>query len=158
MRRVTIAAIARGLTPVEAYQRISDFARYVELTTTVREVVVHPADPDGSVVSDWTVHFRNGLLCWTERDTFDPQRLTIHFNQLSGDFERFEGDWLVEPAGAGARVVFDAVFDLGMPTLADILDPVAAATLQDNILVILHGLLGDIERVAELELAGTGHD
>jgi ribosome-associated toxin RatA of RatAB toxin-antitoxin module len=152
--------VAGGLAPAAVYGRISDFKRYADLTTTVREVLVHPADPDGSVVSDWTVRFRNGLLCWTERDTFDPERLAIHFDQLAGDFERFSGDWLVTPADTGSHVVFDAVFDLGMPTLADILDPVAAATLEDNILVILRGLLGDVERIEgdRLELAGTSHD
>ena len=142
MRRVIIQVLA-GLPPAQAYERISDFARYKELTSTVRQVTVHPADPDGSVVSDWTVTFRNGLLCWTERDYFEPERGVIRFVQLTGDFERFEGEWCVEGAPGGAAITFDAVFDLGMPSLADILDPVAEATLRDNILVILRGLMGE---------------
>ena len=166
MRRVILRTAVFRLRPDEVYQRISDFRRYPELTSTVRKVVVHPTEPDGSVVSDWTVTFRNGLLCWTERDEFDPQALSIRFTQLSGDFERFEGRWVVtdgeaEESGA-TTVTFDAVFDLGMPSLKDILDPVAEATLRDNILIILRGLLGEVALVdgpvppAEPVVAGHG--
>ncbi|MEJ3745472.1 SRPBCC family protein [Actinomycetes bacterium KLBMP 9797] len=144
MPRVVMHMLAPEREPAQAYARISDFARYVELTETVREVVLHPPEPDGSLVSEWTVRFRNGLLRWTERDTFDPRALSIEFTQLSGDFLSFEGTWRVRPAERGSLVVFDAWFDLGIPTLADILDPVAAATLRGNIALILRGLLGEV--------------
>lgn len=149
MRQVTLAVFAAGLPPQLGYERISDFGRYEQLTSTVRQVVVHPPEPDGSVVSDWTVHFRNGLLCWTERDTFDDAARTIHFVQLTGDFELFRGRWQVTQAPGGTRIVFDAEFDLGMPSLAAILDPVAASTLRDNILVILRGLLAEYDLLDE---------
>jgi len=155
MRRVIIRVLA-GLAQPDAYARISDFARYEELTSTVRQVNVHAADPDGSVVSDWTVTFRNGLLRWTERDYFEPDRGVIRFTQLTGDFERFEGQWLIEDAPEGTAITFDAVFDLGMPSLADILDPVAEATLRDNVLVILRGLLGEV--TVPGDLATAAHD
>ncbi|WP_329110226.1 SRPBCC family protein [Micromonospora sp. NBC_01699] len=153
MRQVTLAVFAAGLPAQLAYERISDFARYEQLTSTVRQVVVHPPEPDGSVVSDWTVHFRNGLLCWSERDTFDDAARTIDFVQLTGDFEVFRGRWLVTRSADGTRIVFDAEFDLGMPSLAAILDPVAASTLRDNILVILRGLLADYDLLDEADYA-----
>jgi ribosome-associated toxin RatA of RatAB toxin-antitoxin module len=170
MRRVIIRVLVPGRQPRQAYERISDFPRYEELTSTVRKVVMHPAGADGSIVSEWTVTFRNGVLCWTERDFFDADRLAIRFVQLTGDFERFDGQWQVTDGPRGTQITFDAVFDLGMPSLTDILDPVAEATLRDNILVILRGLLGDVTvlsdepadadepTVAIGELARAGHD
>ncbi|MFI1937049.1 type II toxin-antitoxin system RatA family toxin [Streptomyces purpureus] len=154
MRHVTVTVTAPDLTPDAAYRRICDFGRYPELTDTVRNVVVHPPRADGSTVSEWTVSFRDGLMRWTERDVFHEQELTLSFEQLSGDFETFEGSWRCEVAGGGTLVTFEAAFDLGMPTLAAILDPVAESTLRSNVEWILRGLLGAVTA----ELAGAAHD
>ncbi len=151
MRQVTIAVVADGLDAAAAYARISDFARYPELTDAVLAVDLDPGQTDGSsIVSTWTVRFRKGLLCWTERDTLDPAAGTIAFTQMSGDFEVFEGTWRVSTSDGGALVEFTAGFDLGMPTLADILDPVAEAALRDNILLILRGLIGEVREVEQV--------
>ncbi|MDC0771981.1 type II toxin-antitoxin system RatA family toxin [Streptomyces sp. HD] len=141
MRHVVLHAIADGSEPAAVYHRITDFRRYPELTDTVRDVRVD-ALPDGSVVSDWTVSFRGGLMRWRERDTFAPDTLSLTFEQLSGDFQTFEGSWRCEPRDGGTLVVFTASFDLGIPTLAEILDPVAESTLRTNIARILAGLVG----------------
>lgn len=149
MRHVTVRMTAHDVDPETAYQRIRDFRRYPEVTETVREVVVHPPGPDGTVVSDWTVRFRNGLMCWRERDAFHPEALTLGFTQLSGDFEVFEGTWRCAPSAAhGTDVTFEAAFDLGIPTLAELLDPVAESTLRGNIERILTGLLGRVTAAA----------
>ncbi|WP_037854703.1 SRPBCC family protein [Streptomyces sp. NRRL S-340] len=155
MRRVTVQMNAQDVSPEAAYDRIRDFRRYPDVTETVREVVVHPPGADGSVVSDWTVRFRNGLMRWSERDSFHPERLTLGFTQLRGDFEVFEGTWRCAPTGSGTVVTFDAVFDLGIPTLADMLDPVAESTLRANIELILGGLLGSVAPAPALPLPRT---
>ncbi|GAA3209261.1 SRPBCC family protein [Streptomyces sp. XM83C] len=144
MRHVTVTMTAHDIGPETAYERIRDFRSYPDVTDTVREVVVHPPDADGGVVSDWTVRFRNGLMRWSERDTFAPESLIVSFTQLRGDFEEFEGRWRCAPAGRGTTVTFEAVFDLGIPTLAELLDPVAEATLRSNIELIAGGLLGRV--------------
>jgi ribosome-associated toxin RatA of RatAB toxin-antitoxin module len=146
MPTVNLVLIAPEVDAAECYRRLSDFARYPELTDAVRSVEVDPPGPDGAVVSRWTVLFRNGLLCWTESDTFDPVARTISFRQLSGDFETFDGQWSVRRRPVGSEIVFDAQFDLGIPSLAAILDPVAESTLRANILSIVRGLLGTVEQ------------
>jgi ribosome-associated toxin RatA of RatAB toxin-antitoxin module len=132
-----------------AYTLISAFADYPVLTDAVEAVVVHPPAPDGSVRSEWTVHFRKGLLCWTEEDVFDHDRLTIDFRQIAGDFLSFVGTWSVHPSGPASFVRFEATFDLGIPTLAAILDPVAESTLRENVLRILDGLMGETQLVED---------
>ena len=145
MRQVMLRVVVPHHSPAECYRRVSDFARYAEQTSAIRQVVVHPPEADGTALSDWIVHFRTGQLRWTERDTFDEAARVITFVQAGGDFVVFRGSWTVAPDGTGARITFDAEFDLGMPTLAEILDPVAARTLHESILVILRGLLGAVE-------------
>ncbi len=148
MRTVTMSLHAPDIDADEAYARISDFARYPAMTDTVRDVTVAEPDSDGSVVSDWTVRFRKGLLRWTERDMLDRSARTIAFTQLQGDFHRFEGQWRVIPNdGDGAILAFTATFDLGMASIEALLDPIAEATLRSNILLILEGLLGTVQEL-----------
>ena len=148
MRTVAIHLHARGIDPVAAYERISDFARYPSMVDTVREVVVAEPDSDGSIRSQWTVRFRSGLLQWTERDLLDPVERTITFTQLEGDFHTFTGQWRIDPmSDGGTVVVFEATFDLGMASLEAILDPIAEAALRSNIRLIVEGLLGDVTEI-----------
>ena len=156
MPAVTVR-VATGLDPDQAFDRIRQFERYPELTTAVQEVCLEPAAADGSVLSRWTVHFRNGLLRWTERDSFHPDARTVVFEQVKGDFSVFTGSWRVVGTPGGSEVTFDSAFDLGIPTLAAILDPVAISALRTNILLILRGLLGDmVERSSDSDQAGVG--
>ncbi|WP_395572406.1 aromatase/cyclase [Streptomyces sp. BK79] len=140
MRHVVLHALADGLAPADVYSRISDFRRFPEYSDTFREVHVEPPLPDGSTVSNWTVEFRGGLMRWRERDTYSPETCTIAFEQISGDFHAFEGSWRCEPRDGGTLVVFTAAFDLGIPSMAEMLDPVAESTLRTNIARVLRGL------------------
>lgn len=124
------------------FARISDFPRYADHTHAVREIRVEQA-ADGAVVSDWSVNFRNGVMRWQEIDRIDPIARTVEFDQLKGDFVGFSGSWRVEQVGADVTLRFDAEFDLGMPSLAPIIDPIAAHALRDNIEAIIRGLLGE---------------
>ena len=149
MRTVSMHVQVPGTDPQRAYDLIRDFARYPELTDAVEEVVVNPPDADGSVVSEWLVHFRKGMLKWTERDVFEPGSRVIRFVQLSGDFALFEGQWRVKERDGGSEIWLDASFDLGIPTLADLLEPVAEASFRSNILRILSGIFGSSEPLTD---------
>jgi len=141
MRHVEIETLVPSADADAVFDRISDFTRYSEYTDAVRDVTVIRA-LDGLMESEWSVHFRNGLLCWSERDYIDPKDRTITFEQVDGDFDQFSGSWTVAPVGTDVRVVFTASFDLGMPSLAAMIDPIAERTLRDNMQSSLCGLLG----------------
>ena len=99
-------------------------------------------------VSRWEVTFRAGLLRWTEEDTFDPGALSITFRQLEGDVAVFDGSWKCVDAASGSEIVFSARLDMGIPSLADALEPIAVRTLTGNIVSIVRGLTGRAELVA----------
>ena len=148
MAGVAVTAVVPGACPDRVFAAVADFAAYPRHTDAVREVVVRPVGgavggaAGGEVESDWEVNFRNGVLAWTERDVVDPGQRRIAFEQTDGDFAVFTGSWLVEPDGNGSTVTFEASFDLGMPSLAPMIDPIAERALVDNIRAILAGLLG----------------
>ena len=131
----------------DVYQTLADFERYPELSDAVRSVAVTKVS-ENLTVSQWEVTFRAGLLRWTEEDTFDPGALTITFHQLEGDIAVFDGSWQCVDAAQGSEVVFSACLDLGIPSLADALEPIAVRTLVANIISIVRGLVGSAELVA----------
>ena len=145
MPNVTVHATAPATSADDVFATICDFGRYPALTGSVRDVTVTAVEA-GVVDSTWSVDFRSGVLQWSERDHIDSSRRHIRFVQTTGDFDVFAGSWTVEQEGDDTRIGFCADFDLGMPSLAAIIDPIAASTLVENIEVILHGLLGGAVR------------
>jgi ribosome-associated toxin RatA of RatAB toxin-antitoxin module len=131
----------------DVYATLANFERYPTLCEAVQSVAV--TEVSGRLtVSQWEVTFRAGLLRWTEEDTFDPGTLTITFRQLNGDIAVFDGSWQCVDAAQGSEVLFSARLDMGIPSLADALEPIAARTLIGNIISIVRGLVGSAELVA----------
>ena len=131
----------------DVYATLADFERYPTLCDAVQNVTVTTVS-EHRIVSQWDVTFRAGLLRWTEEDTFDPRTLTIEFRQLEGDIAVFDGSWRCVEAAPGSEVLFSARLDLGIPSLADALEPIAVRTLIANIISIVRGLFGGAELIA----------
>jgi hypothetical protein len=137
MRIVEIAIDVPGRTASEVYDALADFERYPDLAEAVNSVDVTRV-ADDVTRSAWEVKFRNGLLRWVEEDTFDAEARTIAFRQLEGDVAVFDGEWQC----VDGRILFRARLDMGIPSLADALEPIAARTLVENTVAIVGGLLG----------------
>jgi ribosome-associated toxin RatA of RatAB toxin-antitoxin module len=147
MRSVRLRLHAPHASANAAFATLADFERYPELCDAVRNVAVTQVS-DNLTVSQWEVNFRAGLLRWTEEDTFDPSALTITFRQLEGDIAVFDGSWECLDAAQGCEIVFFARLDMGIPSLADALEPIAVRALIDNVVSIVRGLFGTAELVA----------
>ena len=147
MRTVLLRLHVPDKPASDVYQTLADFERYPDLSDAVRSVAVTEVSQNVTV-SQWEVTFRAGLLRWTEEDTFDPGALTITFRQLEGDAAVFDGSWQCLDAGPGSEIIFAARLDMGIPSLADALEPIAVRTLTGNIVAIVRGLTGRAELVA----------
>jgi ribosome-associated toxin RatA of RatAB toxin-antitoxin module len=147
MRTVQLRLSVPHKPASEVYATLADFERYPELSDAVQSVAVTEVS-ENHTVSRWEVTFRAGLLRWTEEDTFDPGALSIAFHQLEGDAAVFDGSWQCLDAAPGSEIVFSARLDMGIPSLADALEPIAVRTLSDNIVSIVRGLVGHAELVA----------
>lgn len=120
---------------------VTDFERWPQASDAVRSVVVE-RQADGTEVSTWEVTFREGLLRWIERDWLELDQNRACFDLIGGDPHMFNGIWQVEPEGSGSTLTLDADFDLGMPSLAHVLDPIAIEALEEAIESVLLGLFG----------------
>jgi ribosome-associated toxin RatA of RatAB toxin-antitoxin module len=147
VREVHIAGIVSGLGPDDVFAAVTDIERFPAFCDDVREVRVDTSDREQQ--SAWKVKFRGGVLEWTERDERDPATRTMSFRQISGDFREFAGEWRVEAAGADSSVHFSAHFDLGIPALRAVVEPIAAKNLRSNLSAVLRGLFGPDLRLEE---------
>jgi ribosome-associated toxin RatA of RatAB toxin-antitoxin module len=147
MRTVRLRLHVPHESASDVYATLADFERYPELSDAVRSVAVTEVS-ENLTVSHWEVAFRAGLLRWTEEDTFDPGALSITFRQIEGDIAVFDGSWKCVDAARGSEILFSARLDMGIPSLADALEPIAVRTLIDNTVSIVRGLVGLAELVA----------
>jgi len=150
VRSVRLHLTVPSCTAAEAYSRIADFGRYPELSPAVRSVDVTEST-ELSRVSRWEVNFRRGVLRWVEEDIFDAEQHQIHFRQLEGDVAVFDGSWTCADVDGDTLVTFAARLDMGIPSLADALEPIAVRTLVDNTVSIVSGLFGGTVRVDSVD-------
>jgi ribosome-associated toxin RatA of RatAB toxin-antitoxin module len=146
MRTVQLRLHVPHKTADDVYQTLVDFERYPQLSDAVQSVSIS-AVSEQVTISTWEVTFRAGLLRWTEEDRFDRDALKITFRQLEGDVALFDGTWQCVDATSGCYILFAARLDMGIPSLADALEPIAVRTLIDNTVAIVTGLVGTIEVV-----------
>jgi ribosome-associated toxin RatA of RatAB toxin-antitoxin module len=127
---IDVAASIATCDPDVLFDHVACFDAYPEIAENVRTVSV--LGTGDRLISQWEVTFRKGILKWEEEDRIDRPARRIAFTQTRGDLALFAGGWEVVPAGDGARVAFTAEFDLGIPSLASMLDPAAGRTLAKN--------------------------
>ncbi|MFD8102194.1 type II toxin-antitoxin system RatA family toxin [Nocardia fluminea] len=156
MRTIEISLRTRSVSADDTFALIKEFDRYPDLVDEVRRVTVRERS-DGHLTSDWEVYFRNGPLRWEEVDYIEEERLRILFEQLSGDFQAFRGSWQVTPEGGGAVVTFEATFDFGIPSLAGVLEPIAAKVLKEGIAVVVYRLLGGVDVISDPAVEAAVH-
>jgi hypothetical protein len=70
-------------------------------------------------------------LTWVEADQF-VDRKEITFYQTEGDLEVWEGTWRLRTEGRAVIVDLTVLFDLGIPSLAHILDPIGIRAIKAN--------------------------
>jgi ribosome-associated toxin RatA of RatAB toxin-antitoxin module len=132
--------------PIErVWETVIAIERYQDSMDTVRSVRIVKEIDERRRRAAWSVLLKGSILEWEEEEHLDHDTHTVVFKQLRGDLEHFDGHWALEALGPKqTRVVFEVVFEIGIPMLAEMLNPVAQRSLQENCTEMLRG----IERTA----------
>lgn len=121
-----------GLEPV--WEVLCDFERYPEVMDDVLEVKC--SDIVGPQRSTWKVLLNGSELTWDEQDIFEPCNRIV-FDQIEGDLEVYKGEWRLEQDGNDVLVTLIVEFDLGIPSLADMLNPIGIKAIKSNSMQML---------------------
>jgi ribosome-associated toxin RatA of RatAB toxin-antitoxin module len=152
MRRVELDAVIPAVPAATVFENVVRFERYPELTPHVQAATVHQTRPAATGSSSWELHFRSGLLRWTEQERFLPAELRIEFEQETGDFESFGGSWQLRQDAGECALHFQADFDFGIPSLEGILDPIAERVIMETVAWAVVGMFDDVRLPAELSI------
>lgn len=132
------------------WEALLDCEAFPSYMDEVVDVTIVEQDGDHRV-SRWSVLLKGSELQWEETETIDHTRRRIEFEQTEGDLAYFTGHWEVSEDGAQTTVELHVEFDIGIPLMADMLNPVAARALEDNSQQIL-AQLGNRAKAAGAEL------
>ncbi|RBY96042.1 hypothetical protein DQ237_12175 [Blastococcus sp. TF02-8] len=141
--RTVFTALSVDRPASDVWSAVLDIGSYPSFMPEVQEVVLLP-EGDGPRLSRWAVLLKGARLEWIEQDAIDHASMRVSFSQLEGDLAHFVGSWRVLPADRGCSVEFEVTFDIGIPLLATMLEPVAADALGDLSVSMLRSLGAEI--------------
>ena len=127
---VTVDAYAPG-PPRRAYDLATDMESYPRFMKDLISVEV--LERNGrSQLTAWSGRLQGRVLRWKEKDDFDDSDCVIRYRQIEGDLRRFEGAWSFVAEGDGTRITLRVEYEVGIPMLAGLLDPVAGVVIRRN--------------------------
>ncbi|HEX6971806.1 MAG TPA: aromatase/cyclase [Limnochordia bacterium] len=139
--------VARG-DKETMYALAKDMESFPQFMPDVEEVRVLERGPNYTITA-WKVHIVGRRFEWTERDEFDDARCHITYRQTGGDLKKFEGEWRFEEDGdGGVKITLTVDFDLGMPMLAGMINPVLVKAVQMNSDKMLQAIKQQVEAKA----------
>ena len=132
--RATIEEVSREVL----WQTIIDFESYPASMRDVLEVVWDHRDKHGGT-STWRVLLNGSDLSWTELDAFTEME-RVDFSLIEGDIEVWQGYWRIEGEEPSLITRLYVEFDIGIPSLADVLHPLASRAIRANCRQMLAGV------------------
>jgi ribosome-associated toxin RatA of RatAB toxin-antitoxin module len=120
---------------------VVDIESYPMSMKNVRSVRIGDVVSCNERTSAWSIILKGSILEWEEREHLDHDARTMKFSQVSGDLDEFDGSWVVEEQESMLTTVrFNVSFEIGIPLLAEMLNPVAVRSLRENSIDMLHGV------------------
>jgi ribosome-associated toxin RatA of RatAB toxin-antitoxin module len=121
----------------EVWELVKNIEDYPKFMKSVREVKI--LSRTGEITdAEWAIDLKGSLLRWSERDVCRPEDHRIDFAQIDGDLETFEGHWYLQAVSENlTEVELQVNFEIGIPMLRDMLDPVAEKALRENAIAML---------------------
>lgn len=111
---------------------VNDVESYPRLMEHVRSLKVLESGPNYRHTA-WEVELKGCIMRWVEREDSDPERYRIEYRQLKGDLSQFEGYWQLEAlTPATSRAILSVRFEIGIPTLSEMLNPIAESAIRDT--------------------------
>ncbi|MFI6344297.1 type II toxin-antitoxin system RatA family toxin [Streptomyces sp. NPDC050560] len=116
-------------TPDQVWKVLLDSEAFPGFMEGVSEVRIGDEDGDSRVTS-WVVELKGSEMEWTQRDTLDHAQRRWDFEQTEGDLAEYRGRWQVAEAPGGAALELEVEFDVGLPTVADMVHPAVVQALE----------------------------
>ncbi|MBP8952255.1 MAG: SRPBCC family protein [Armatimonadetes bacterium] len=138
----TVNADIAVAAPVDrVYQIARDIEKFPEFMDDVESVEILEQTPEkqvskwGSIIKEF-----NRTITWTEADYWDDAARTCRWEQLEGDFTRYEGEWQFVSDGEGtiARLTID--YEYTVPLIGALIQGLLLKKMQANVQSMLEAI------------------
>lgn len=138
----TVNAEIAVAAPVDrVYQIARDIEKFPEFMDDVESVEILEQTPEkqvskwGSIIKEF-----NRTITWTEADYWDDAARTCRWEQLEGDFTRYEGEWQFVSDGEGtiARLTID--YEYTVPLIGALIQGLLLKKMQANVKSMLEAI------------------
>lgn len=121
--------------PRLAFELACDHDRYKDygVKDLISVRTVEPDDGHGHQITEWVWNLKGAKIRYRERDFHDAEKLSIHVEQTAGDLKHYVTDWAFLPEGDGTRFTSRVEFEIGIPMLSGLLDPVAKLVIRGTV-------------------------
>jgi hypothetical protein len=128
-----------GRTPDQVWPIVKDSLLVASRARHVVTARPRPQREKGFRVSEWTVLLNGSEVSWVQRETAWPGP-RLRFEQTSGDLEALSGTWSLAPVANGTRIFLHIDFELGVDSLAPLLEPIWSQSLRAHADALLEAL------------------
>lgn len=115
----------------QLYEILKDMEKYPQFMKDLKSVKVLERNANTTLTA-WETKIMGNSIKWVEKDIFDDENQHIRYHQHSGDLHKFEGEWILKEEAGGTRVTLTVDFEIGMPMIAGLFNPVAKLMIKEN--------------------------
>lgn len=128
------------------YQALRDIERFPSFLKDVKQIVLRSSNGN-KIVTDWKVDIDGTPIQWSQETLLDDRnQRVIHFKMLEGDYDQYEGTWLLEEIDKNAtRVKVCVHFNWGVPGLERFI----GKTFEEKARATLKGMLFALRKELE---------
>ena len=113
------------------YPILKDMEKYPEFMKDLVSVRVLSRD-NNTTITHWISNVDGRIIEWKEQDVFDDENMHIAYCQLEGDLKKMQGEWILQPFTEGTEIKLTVDFDLGIPMLSGLLNPILKSKVRSN--------------------------
>lgn len=113
------------------YPILKDMEKYPEFMKDLVSVRVLSRD-NNTTITHWISNVDGRIIEWKEQDVFDDENMHIAYCQLEGDLKKMQGEWILQPFPEGTEIKLTVDFDLGIPMLSGLLNPILKSKVRSN--------------------------
>ena len=113
------------------WQLVVNVASYPDFMDHVVAVNIEDGDSSNRICL-WKVLFNGNELEWREENRVDHSQYVMSYHLIEGDLSELRGRTTLEAEGNKALLHYDVYFDLGIPSLADLLNPLGEKEIRKN--------------------------
>jgi ribosome-associated toxin RatA of RatAB toxin-antitoxin module len=132
------------LPAAQVYAAAKRVQRFPEVLPNLDSVEILEDDGQGNTITKWEGSFALGPLkknvSWTERDVWDDEALSCHFDLISGDMKTYTGSWSFKQVPAGCEAELRVDFLLGIPVLGPMVNNIVDSLMKQNCDELLEAL------------------